>query len=574
MRIILIVALFLALTVKPQGFSIGGLRTIEVYSYKEGGKEQNFGYRIPALHTSNNGTLLAFAERRIGLHDHAQNDIVLRRSFDLGETWEPEQIVVEDGKSIIVQASPANKYARNQGTVRISTNEGENWASSRLITPDYYAYSCLTKMPDGRIGLLYETERYRKIKFTTFTVEWVMQGDPQETADPYFNIPLIDLDNEKKRQIIVDKEKGQYLGHPTTLLLEDNKTILTVYPKGHGRGPIVYKKSNDAGLTWGERIPTPKSWETSMEVPTLFRVEDKFGNKRIIIFSGLYPTRLAVSEDDGNSWSELEPAGDWGGIVVMGCMTHLNTGKGHYMALFHDDMRFITRNGRENYDRDREQFNSRMFTLYKTFSYDGGLTWSYPEEIVKSREIHICEPGIIRSPDGSQLAVLLRENSRRNNSQIIFSNDEGKTWTSPRPLPNALTGDRHVLKYAHDGRLLVTFRDVSPYRRQVQELARKEGETNMDLISKKYNVGSPTEGDWVAWVGTYQDLLEGNEGQYRLRIKDNTNGWDTCYPGLELLPDGTFIMTTYGHWEEGEEPYILSVRFTLEEIDQMAKKLK
>lgn len=98
MRNILKVAMFPVLTVKPQGFSIGELRTIEIHSYKEGGKDEDFGYRIPALHTSKNGTLLTFTERRIGLHDHAQNDIVLRRSFDLGETWEPEQIVVEDVK--------------------------------------------------------------------------------------------------------------------------------------------------------------------------------------------------------------------------------------------------------------------------------------------------------------------------------------------------------------------------------------------------------------------------------------------------------------------------------------------
>ena len=41
----------------------------------------------------------------------------------------------------------------------------------------------------------------------------------------YFNIPLIDLTNDSTRQVIVDKEDGQYLGHPTTVLLEDNKTV-------------------------------------------------------------------------------------------------------------------------------------------------------------------------------------------------------------------------------------------------------------------------------------------------------------------------------------------------------------
>ncbi len=45
---------------------------------------------------------------------------------------------------------------------------------------------------------------------------------------------------------------------------------------------------------------------------------------------------------------------------------------------------------------------------------------------------------------------------------------------------------------------------------------------------------------------------------------------DLCEPGLELLPDGTFVATTYGHWTEDEEPWILSVRFRIEELDARA----
>jgi hypothetical protein len=309
-----------------------------------------------------------------------------------------------------------------------------------------------------------------------------------------------------------------------------------------------------------------------MEVPTIFRVIDPEGKKRLIMFSGLYPTRLAISEDDGETWSELESVGDWGGIVVMGCLIPLNTGRGHYMAMFHDDLRFFTEDGMEKFHEWRQEHESSYFTLYKTVSEDGGLTWSYPEGIFSSDEIHLCEPGYIRSPEGGQIAVFLRENARRKNSHVIFSDDEGKTWTPPRELPNALTGDRHVLRYAPDGRILASFRDISTDRSEIARLARQEGTTNMDEITAKYQLGSPTEGDWVAWVGTYQDIIEGTEGQYRIRIKDNKKGWDTTYPAVELLPDGTFVITTYGHWDEGEEPYILSARFTLEEIDELAKQ--
>lgn len=122
----------------------------------------------------------------------------------------------------------------------------------------------------------------------------------QSPAAP-FPVPTIDLAAETNRQVIVDREPGQYPGHPTTVLLEDGKTLLTVYPKGHGKGGIVYKRSADGGLTWSDRLPTPASWATSKEVPTLHRVVDAAGKKRLIMWRGLYPARLAVSEDDGQT---------------------------------------------------------------------------------------------------------------------------------------------------------------------------------------------------------------------------------------------------------------------------------
>jgi hypothetical protein len=66
--------------------------------------------------------------------------------------------------------------------------------------------------------------------------------------------------------------------------------------------------------------------------------------------------------------------------------------------------------------------------------------------------------------------------------------------------------------------------------------------------------------------------VKGRPGQYVLRLLDNKKGHDTTYPGVEVLPDGigSFIVTTYGHWTEGEAPYILSTRFFTEELDHLA----
>jgi hypothetical protein len=54
---------------------------------------------------------------------------------------------------------------------------------------------------------------------------------------------------------------------------------------------------------------------------------------------------------------------------------------------------------------------------------------------------------------------------------------------------------------------------------------------------------------------------------------DNKHAWDCAYPAIEILPDSTIVATTYGHWNEGEEPYIVSVRFKVEETDEMLEEL-
>jgi hypothetical protein len=402
-----------------------------------------------------------------------------------------------------------------------------------------------------------------------------------------YTIPVIDISGETSRQVTVDREKGIYLGHVTTCLLDDGKTILAAYPKSHGRGQIVLKRSEDGGKTWSPRLPVPDSFSTSLEVPTLFKVRREDGGQRLLLFSGMYPIRMSVSEDLGNSWSELSPIGNYGGIVALGDMIRLKNGD--YMGLFHDESWVISPGDTHkvevyasgagpdriaiyrDYDRDEngewvvdrssnsdnipagyekayeavyeDYFRSAKepFRVYKIISRDHGLSWSEPVEIASLKDAALCEPGIVRSPDGSEIAVLLRENYRKHNSYVIFSRDEGVSWSEPAELQGALTGDRHTIRYLPDGRLFISFRDTC--------------------------LESPTHGDWCGWVGTYEDIKNGGEGQYRIRIMKNHYHQDCAYPGVEVLPDGTVVTTTYGHWVEGEKPFIMSVSFKVSELD-------
>jgi sialidase-1 len=69
-------------------------------------------------------------------------------------------------------------------TIRLSTDEGKTWPVHRLLYPGWTGYSCLAKLPDGSIGLLYEAgndQRYERIDFARFSLDWLTS---QETPTP------------------------------------------------------------------------------------------------------------------------------------------------------------------------------------------------------------------------------------------------------------------------------------------------------------------------------------------------------------------------------------------------------
>ena len=66
---------------------------------------------------------------------------------------------------------------RTHGTVYVSFDGGRTWPHSRLVVPTAFAYSSLIQLPDGHIGLFYESERYAKIEHVRFSVPWLLDLD-------------------------------------------------------------------------------------------------------------------------------------------------------------------------------------------------------------------------------------------------------------------------------------------------------------------------------------------------------------------------------------------------------------
>ena len=131
-------------------------------------------------------------------------------SFDGGETWDSEVVTEKgliaaycqmtairyngqiDGKEAVIFASPGNSSSRINGTVKVGliqengtysngrTKYTFDWKYSQLVKEGTYAYSSLSNLSNGDIGLFYEgtgSEEMSFIKFNKEYLKWQRQTD-------------------------------------------------------------------------------------------------------------------------------------------------------------------------------------------------------------------------------------------------------------------------------------------------------------------------------------------------------------------------------------------------------------
>ena len=390
-------------------------------------------------------------------------------------------------------------------------------------------------------------------------------------------IPMYQLSEDN----LSDIEKApntdrQYLGQPDMVRTKSGR-LITAYPKGHGKGPLIMQISDDDGETWTEKTDTPSSWNGSQETPTIYILNLADGTERILLITACpgwgsdndgnqYGWNTSYSDDNGETWNEYNhwysrrsyDNADNDAIVAMASLVQLKDEDGNYiqkwMGVYHN-------------------YSYVNFKTYLTFDENGNEQWTDPVPYLNEyRSIEstyqMCEIGMFRSPDGKKIIGLARSQSHNNPSTLIYSDDEGETWSKPMDLPGSLAGERH--KAAYDpisGRLVITFREIK-----------------YDLNGNNQFDGSNdwTCGEWIAWVGTYEDLMEQNDGEYRILLAEdwsnNAKSGDTGYAGVVVLEDGTFIMDSYGHWDKDfslswpngvttDLCYIKQAKFKLGEIE-------
>ncbi|MEX1042916.1 MAG: sialidase family protein [Pirellulaceae bacterium] len=357
-------------------------------------------------------------------------------------------------------------------------------------------------------------------------------------------IPTIDISAESERQVVIAQgTSDRRQGHANTLLLSDGKSILMAWTYGHGGpcGPL--KKSSDSGKTWSDLLEVPNNWAEHANCPPLYRLPDPQGQEHIFTFANRGPQGhimyQAHSADGGQTWSPFTPSrlpeegilgeGEKPAPTVMPFTAIVPVNDGQALL------------GVTNLRRPGEK--GRTNVLSQSRSTDGGFSWSRWEIILDlGNPFNPCEPELIRSPDGSQLLMIIRENDRSFNSWMMTSDDEGKNWSKPVQATASVSMDRHQHQYSADGRLVMVGRDTA--------------------------AKSSTRGHFIAWVGTYEDLIQGREGQYRVKLLPHHGGGNVEYPAIEVLPDGTFVATNSVRYRPGENYSVANTRFMLDELDR------
>ncbi len=357
-------------------------------------------------------------------------------------------------------------------------------------------------------------------------------------------VRTIDLSRDLSRNVVVaEGTADSYQGHPTTALLPDGRLIAVwCTPHGGWSGPAA--ESDDGGKSW-RRIDGrfPQGFSRHVNCPSIYRLVGPDGKAQLWVWSQVKmrddakdpydrrdlgaPMPSVMSEDDGRTWREMPPLGE-AFRCVMAFSSIVQLKDGSYLGMFH---------------RGPDGKDKPPLEVLQSVTRDGGFTWSEPKVVCRVGGKNPCEPYVFRSPSGDELCCLMRENTHKGCSLMMFSRDEGATWSAPEDTPWALTGDRHQGVQLPDGRFVIAFRDMAP--------------------------SSPTRGNFVAWVGPYSAIRsKAEKGTYRIKLLHSYGGVDCGYPGIHRLADGTIVATTYiKYWNDARRQSVVCTRFRVEETD-------
>lgn len=124
-------------------------------------------YRTVAYSTDGGATYTPFAPDP-QLPDPANNASIIR--------YAPDAPPSDPRSKWLLFSNTEDTGARRNLTVKMSCDDGVTWPVKKVVDPGAAAYSTLTRLPDGRVGLLYERGDYQHMTYASFGLKWLGGG--------------------------------------------------------------------------------------------------------------------------------------------------------------------------------------------------------------------------------------------------------------------------------------------------------------------------------------------------------------------------------------------------------------
>jgi sialidase-1 len=280
-------------------------------------------YRIPALITTQEGTLLAFCEAREA-GDSSDIDLVLRRSEDGGKTWSRKQIVWDDGRNVC--GNPCPVIDRETGIIWLlmtwndssfsnkELHEGKNGAERRVFV--------CSSSDDGRTW-----SEPRDITESTKQNDWWWYATGpgvgiQLRQGPNKGRLVIPCDHTSKQgfqsHVIYSDDHGKAWriggivaggsNECQVVELADGSLMLNMRMQKNGENQRGIATSNDGGITWSKLLFDEELIEPVCQASLLRYTHASNSGKNRLVFSNPASTKgrvkmtVRLSYDEGKTW--------------------------------------------------------------------------------------------------------------------------------------------------------------------------------------------------------------------------------------------------------------------------------
>jgi sialidase-1 len=291
------------------------------------GQDGYHTYRIPSLIVTPRGTLLAFCEGRTGGGGDSGNiDLLLKRSPDLGTTWQTAQVVWDDGTNTCGNPCPVvdretgviwvlltwnrgddpeSKIIQQQSkdTRRVfvarSTDDGLTWTKPREITADVKATNWTWYATGPGAGLQIEHGPHRG--------RLVIPCDHiQADTRRYFSHVIYSDDHGESWKLGGSSPQDQ-VNECEVVELAGGDLMLNMRNYDRAQRTRQTALSSDGGLTWTDQRHAPELVEPICQASIRRYSWPGAGRKSAILFSNPASSKrerltLRASYDEGRTW--------------------------------------------------------------------------------------------------------------------------------------------------------------------------------------------------------------------------------------------------------------------------------